>query len=678
MRDHEAEPCARPPAPGVRLVEGGAEIGVVSRHAEKILFCVFDPADREILRIRLMQGDGDLHSGFVPNLSAGMRYGLRADGPWDPRAGHLFDPAKLLVDPYATRLDRAFDYDPAFAAPRHAAKDTAALMPKALIEPAALASRAGDGATRRPEKGADRPAPRLVYEVGVKAHTKLDHGVPLDLRGTLSGLAFPHVIERFVELGVSHVELMPIAAWIDERHLSQLGLTNAWGYNPVCFMALDPRLAPDGMDELRRVADALRAADIGVILDVVFNHTGEGGEHGPTLSLRGLDNALYYRRTAGGHYANDAGCGNTLACDEPIVQRLVLDTLRQYVRDAGVDGFRFDLAPTLGRDARGFSPGAGLLKAIEQDPLLRDRILIAEPWDVGPGGYQLGRFGPSWSEWNDRFRDDVRRFWRGDAHAAGAFATRLTGSSDLFDATRRKPSASVNFVAAHDGFTLRDLVSYSGKRNRANGENNRDGAATEICWTNGVDGETDDTAILARRKADVRALLATLLLARGTPMLTAGDECGRTQRGNNNAYAQDNDTTWLDWTTSDRELARFVGALAGFRRSHPVLTEDRFLTGAAKIDAAQPDATWTRADGRPFDDNDWDSVDIVSLTLAPTLGRSARVHLVFNRSSAPVDLTLPHGVWRLAVDSSRGFVGDESAPGAAPPRSALAFVEAPV
>lgn len=665
MSETISQHCPTPALPGVDLFEDGARFCVFSRHAESVSVCLFDDA-RETQRLRLHR-DGEFFAGFVPGIGAGRRYGLRADGPWDPRRGHRFDPEKLLVDPFATRLDRPFNYDAALAAPRGHGQDTAALVPKAVIEQ-----------RRAARSETTRVAPRFVYELSVKAHTKLDPGVPLELRGILRGLAEPHVVERFVKLGVSHVELMPIAAWIDERHLPPLGLTNAWGYNPVSLVAPDPRLAPEGLADLAGVCAALGRAGIGVILDVVYNHTGESDAQGPTLSLRGLDNAVYYRHDGDGGFVNDAGCGNILACDEPAVVQLVTGALRRYA-DAGVAGFRFDLAATLGRCATGFDRDAPLLRAIADDPVLGSLELVSEPWDVGPGGYQLGAFRAPWREWNDRFRDDVRRFWRGDAGAAGAFATRLCGSADVFAHEGRTPSASVNFIAAHDGFALRDLVSYAHKSNWNNGEQNRDGNGGEIAWNCGVEGETDDAAINARRAADVRALLATLFLSRGTPMLTAGDECGRTQGGNNNAYAQDNATTWLDWTRADPTLAGFVAGLAHFRAQTPALHEDRFLTGRSEGDAPWPDAVWSRADGAAMADHDWHNADFVGLTLTPVLAPGARAHLAFNRGGeTPLRLpdAAPGKSWRLALDSRRGYVGDALANDVvAPARSVLAFVE---
>ena len=673
MDEGSSESCARPDGPGLRLTADGAVMGVASRHADCIFVCLFDDADNEVARVALAQRDGDLHYGLVRDLHAGQKYGLRAEGPWEPHRGHRFDPAKLLVDPAARRLDRPFVFDPALCLPRASAVDTARLAPKAVAE---LALAHLDPAPAR--------APGLIYEVSVKAHTMRDARVPPHLRGTLAGLVCPHVVERFASLGATHVELLPIAAWIDERHLQPLGLANAWGYNPVSFTALDPRLAPGGMADLRATVAALRAAGIGVILDVVYNHSGEGDEYGPTLSLRGLDNALYYRHAAGGTLINDAGCGNSLDCAQPTVVALIVEALRRFVLEAGVEGFRFDLATSLARRADGFDPGAPLLAAIAGDPVLRGRILIAEPWDVGPGGYQVGRFPAGWLEWNDRYRDDVRRFWRGDPHAAGAFATRLAGSADLFQAGDRGPRDSVNFIAAHDGFTLRDLVSYSTKRNFANGEDNRDGNASEICWNGGAEGETHDPAIVARRGGDVRALLATLFLSLGAPMLTAGDEFGRTQDGNNNAYAQDNETIWLDWAGADMALTDFVAGLMRFRDATPVLKEDRFLTGRAENGADHADAVWRRADGAPMQDHDWANADFVALTLAPKARGAARAHLAFNRAATTAAMQLPDAAegmrWSLAVDSAAGFVGATPVDGchlSVSARAVVALVETP-
>ena len=500
----------------------------------------------------------------------------------------------------------------------------------------------------------------FIYEVSIKSFTQLHPEVPSRHRGTLAGLSHPAMIDHLVRLGVSHVEFMPVAAWIDERHLPPLGLSNAWGYNPVTFMALDPRLAPGGMADLRCAIEVLHSAGIGVLLDVVFNHSGESDNEGATLSLRGLDNASYYAHRDG-EPVNITGCGNTLACDrEPVVQ-LVLDSLRHYVRHAGVDGFRFDLAPVLGRNESGFDPDASLLRAIQSDPELAGVHLIAEPWDPGGGGYQLGGFGCRWSEWNDRYRDDVRRFWRGDPGAAGAFATRIAGSSDIFAGQGRKPSAGINFIAAHDGFSLRDLVSYRTKCNAANGEYNRDGHDDNFSWSNEKGGIEQPGARDERIRRDIRALLATLFLSLGTPMLTAGDEFGRTQHGNNNAYAQDNEITWLAWRRDEFDLTGFVARLTALRRRLPLAWEDRFLTNLPLKPGGPPDTQWLMADGSTFGAADWQNSDVVALvrSFPEDATKMTRLYSAFNRSYEDVRCVLP-GLpdgqsWRVEIASAGGF-----------------------
>ncbi|HVF93072.1 MAG TPA: glycogen debranching enzyme, partial [Sphingomonas sp.] len=428
----------------------------------------------------------------------------------------------------------------------------------------------------------------LIYELNVRGFTWLHPDIPEAQRGTLAALAHPSIIAHLRKIGVDAVELMPIVAWIDERHLPPLGLANAWGYNPVVPMALDPRLAPGGVAELRDTVAALRAAGIGVILDLVFNHSGESDLHGATLSMRGLDPSLYYAHAPDGSLINDTGTGNTLDCARPEVRRLILDSLRHFAA-LGVDGFRFDLAPILARGP-GFSADAPIFAEIAADPLLASRVMIAEPWDIGPGGYQLGAFPDTWLEWNDRFRDDVRRFWRGDG-SAGELATRLAGSADIFTGPVTR---TVNFIAAHDGFTLADLVAYEHRHNDANGENNRDGHDDNHSWNNGIEGPTDDPAVHARRDADRRALLGLLFASRGTIMLAAGDEFGRSQCGNNNAYAQDNAIGWIDWSARDVALEDHVASLSALRRM-----------GAIGDPGPLGDVAWRTLDGRAMTDGDW-------------------------------------------------------------------------
>jgi glycogen operon protein len=522
-----------------------------------------------------MQRSGDDWTTTLPGERPSLAYGYRAAGDWAPAAGLWFDPAKLLVDPYAVMLDRRFVQHPALA---EFGADTAHLVPRALV----------------PDRDPPRPAapPKferggLIYEINVRGFTMLHPDVPPALRGTVAALAEPAIIAHLKMLHVSAVELMPITAWLDERHLGPLGLSNAWGYNPVALMALDPGLCPGGVAELRQTIAALHAAGIGVILDLVFNHTGESDIHGGVLSLRGLDNACY-AHAPDGSLINDTGCGNTLDFANPAVRALTLASLRHFVGQCGVDGFRFDLAPVMARGP-GFAADAPLFAEIAADPLLADRIMIAEPWDIGPGGYQLGNFPANWLEWNDRFRDDVRRFWRGDGLIAD-LVTRIAGSSDIFD----KQYRSVNFLAAHDGFTLADTVAYAQKHNHANGEDNRDGHNDNFSWNGGSEGPSDDPDITARRHADLCALLDSLFAATGTIMLTAGDEFGRTQHGNNNAYAQDNPVSWIDWAGRDHALQAHVAGLA----------RERCQRGAFHQTFPEP-GTWLRPDGAAMTVADW-------------------------------------------------------------------------
>jgi glycogen operon protein len=653
---------------GVTVMEDGVDVGVVSTAAERIDFCLFDGDDREIARIPLRRTADDRLSAFVSGVSPGMRYGLRADGPYDPARGQFFDPQKLLLDPYAIEIDRPFALADALSAPRRVGMDTAKLVPKAIIRPKPLSAPPGRGQVRN------------IYELSLRSFTKLHPAVPGNIRGTAAGLAHPAVVEYLTRLGVDSVEIMPVSAWIDERHLPSLGLNNAWGYNPVALMAPDPRLAPGGLSDLRLMVSALHLAGISVLLDLVFNHTGESDIHGPILSLRGLDNRLYYRHAEDGTLVNDAGTGNVLATENPQVTRLVVDAMRSYAEATGIDGFRLDLAVTLARMPDGFTPEHPLLKAIAADPVLGKLTLIAEPWDVGPGGYQLGHFPAPWREWNDRYRDDIRLFWRGDPGRVGTLATRIAGSSDFFGS--RKPGDSVNFVAAHDGFTIRDLVSFSRKHNEANGEDNRDGTEANFSWNNGVEGPSDEPETMADRARDARAMLATLYVSRGTPMLTAGDEFGRTQNGNNNAYAQDNSITWLDWMAADMKLSGFVAGLIQLRNSHPAISANRFLDGGATGADGLRDAVWMHPDGREMEASDWSSEAQRVLGLA-VYESGDRLALWLNANWEPSPAWLPPprpGTdWRRVLDSSEADFSEREAGEAIslPARSVTVFSEKP-
>jgi glycogen operon protein len=633
---------------GATVTGSGIRFAAWSGAAERIWVSIFDGNGKaETDRMELQREGEGVFALSVPGLGEGTRYGFRADGRCAPNEGLWFDPDKLLVDPYAASIDRAYRYDGRLAAPRGQGGDTAQLIPKAVattlrvVPPAAPIFRPGG----------------LIYEVPVRAFTIRHPDVPKRLRGTIRALAEPVIIEHLKKLEVSAVELMPVTATMDERHLPRLGLTNAWGYNPVTFMALDPRLAPGGIADLRETTAALHAAGIGVILDLVFNHTAESDELGPTLSLRGLDNRAYYREAIAdpGRYANDTGTGNTLACDHPVAGELILDSLRHFVVHGGVDGFRFDLAPVLGRVGGEFTADAPLLQAMRADAIINDRILIAEPWDIGHNGYRLGGFPKEFLEWNDRYRDDVRRFWRGDRGMVGALATRLAGSSDTFGGG--KQTRTVNFIAAHDGMTLADIVRYERKHNEANGEHNHDGHNENISWNNGVEGESGDPEIAAERDRDIRALLATLFASRGTIMLTAGDEFGRTQHGNNNAYAQDNELTWLDWAERDVALEDFVAALGRLRREVPALAQLGFLCGA-DVDGAQvADVEWLTEAGRAMSDATWHEPDRHRLTMLLGNGNASggRLAVMINGARRDVQFALPARSafnWLPAMDGS--------------------------
>lgn len=559
--------------PGATVTDGKTSFAVRSPAATAVTLCLFEgTGERHLAMVR----DGEWWRSEVPADCTGARYGYRAHGEWAPDRGLWFDPAKLLVDPYAKELDHAFTYDPRLS---EYGNDTADLIPKSIVT---------GPVTQAPSLPPLFQHGGLIYEVNVRGFTMLHPDVPAPQRGTVAALAHPAVVAYLKRLHVAAIELMPIVAWIDERHLPPLDLTNAWGYNPVAPMAVDPRLCPGGVAELRATVAALRAEGIGTILDIVLNHSGESDIHGPVLCLRGLDDAAY-AKAPDGALINDTGCGNTLDFGNPTVRELALDTLRHFVRHCGVDGFRFDLATIMARSP-GFDAGAAIFSAIAADPLLADRVLIAEPWDIGPGGYQLGNFPCNWLEWNDRYRDDLRRFWRGD-EGIGVLATRMAGSSDVFG----KACRSVNFLAAHDGFTLADTLAYEHRHNWANGEDNRDGHGENFSWNNGVEGETDKSDVIARRAMFARAMLGTLFCSTGSILLTAGDEFGRSQRGNNNAYAQDNDLTWIDWAARDLELEDHVCDLARWRHDRRELFTHFPENG-----------TWMGLDGRELTSKEWE------------------------------------------------------------------------
>ncbi|MDX2581567.1 glycogen debranching protein GlgX [Streptomyces scabiei] len=587
----------------------GTNFALFSEVAERVDLVLVDD-DGVHDTVRLTEADGFVWHGHLPGIGPGQRYGYRVHGPWDPAAGHRCDPAKLLLDPYTRAVDGETDNHPS------------------LYEPGAdSAGHTMLGVVTDPyfDWGDDRPPRRayadtVVYEAHVRGLTRTHPDVPPELRGTYAGLAHPAVVEHLTSLGVTAIELMPVHQFVQDGVLRDRGLTNYWGYNTIGFFAPHNAYAAHGtrgqqVGEFKSMVKALHAAGLEVILDVVYNHTAEGNEKGPTLSFRGLDNSSYYRLVDGdwGHYYDTTGTGNSLLMRHPYVLQLIMDSLRYWVTEMHVDGFRFDLAATLARQFHEVDRLSAFFDLIQQDPVISRVKLIAEPWDVGEGGYQVGNFPPLWSEWNGKYRDAVRDFWRGRPHTLGEFASRLTGSADLYEHSRRRPRASVNFVTAHDGFTLRDLVSYDDKHNEANGEGGRDGESVNRSWNCGVEGPTDDPRVRALRARQQRNLLATLLLSQGIPMIGHGDESGRTQLGNNNAYCQDNEISWLDWRPDPERdaLLAFTRDLIALRAAHPVLRRRRFFRGdtPTRADQPLPDLVWLLPDATEMTDADWDRSD---------------------------------------------------------------------
>jgi isoamylase len=595
----------------------GVNFALFSAHATKVELCLFDSTGREeIERIELPEYTDEVWHVFVPDLKPGAVYGYRVHGPYAPEEGHRFNPNKLLLDPYAKAhvgelrwapeifgytLDHE-DGDLSFDG-----RDSAPFVPKCKVVDANFS-------WSHPERNA-LPWERVIfYETHVRGFTMRHPAVPENLRGTFAGLGQKPVIDYIKGLNVTTVELLPIQMFVNDSHLLDNGLTNYWGYNTIGFFAADPRFfaaANASVEEFKQMVDRFHNANLEVILDVVYNHTAEGNELGPTISFKGIDNASYYRLMPDEprYYINDTGTGNTLNLSHPRVLQMVTDSLRYWVSEMKVDGFRFDLATILGRESHGFDEGGGFLDSCRQDPVLSSVRLVAEPWDCGPGGYQVGGFPPGWAEWNDRFRDTTRAFWKGDEGVVPDLAKRLTGSGDRFNRRGRRPWASVNFIAAHDGFTTHDLVSYNAKHNEANGEDNNDGHSDNKSWNFGVEGPTDDAEIRAQRERQKRNLLATLLLSQGTPMILAGDEFGRTQQGNNNAYCQDNEISWLDWEGIDdegRALTEFVKNLTTLRHRLPVLRRGRFLTGEYNAALEVTDTRWLSPTGTDLSQEQWD------------------------------------------------------------------------
>ncbi|MGW9627967.1 glycogen debranching protein GlgX [Microbacterium sp. NPDC055521] len=652
----------------------GTNFALFSECAERVELCLFDDAGEEI-RVDLVEVDAYVWHGYLPSVQPGQLYGYRVHGPYEPADGKRFNPSKLLLDPYAKAVagqvewgQAPFSYD--FGDPdSHNEDDSAASTPKSVvINP--FFEWGGDRLPKTPY------AQTVIYEAHVKGLSIRHPDVPEELRGTYAGVAHPAIIDHLTRLGVTAIELMPVHQFVNDSTLQDKGLSNYWGYNTLSFFAPQNTYSSSGehgqqVQEFKAMVRALHAAGIEVILDVVYNHTAEGNHLGPTLSMRGIDNEAYYRLEEDRRYYTDyTGTGNSLNVGNPHALQLIMDSLRYWVTEMHVDGFRFDLASTLAREFYDVDRLATFFELVQQDPVVSQVKLIAEPWDIGPGGYQVGNFPPQWSEWNGKYRDTVRDFWRGEPQALGEFASRLTGSADLYEHSGRRPVASVNFITAHDGFTLRDLVSYAEKHNEANGEDNNDGESHNRSDNLGVEGHTDDPDVNRRRAMRQRNMLATLLLSQGVPMISHGDELGRTQNGNNNGYAQDNEITWIDWDSADLPLVEFTAALTRLRALHPTFRRSRFFDGkpVRTEDGSVPDIEWLRPDGRTMQPEDWESGFGLSIGMFLN-GRGIREKdrqgrpvddvnflVYFNSGDESVDVVLPdarHGAsWEAVVDTA--------------------------
>ena len=671
----------RPFPLGATASADGTNFAVASEVADGVEVCLVtdDGGRRAERRVALREYDAGVWHGFVPGVRPGDRYGFRVHGPYDPGRGLRCNPAKLLLDPYATAIDGELAWDERIFG--HRWSDPAARNDLDSLDAVPL-SVVGEPFRVGPADAPDVPyGDTVLYEVHVKGFTARHPGVPADLRGTYAGLAHPAALEHLVSLGVTSVELLPVHQSITDGTLREHGLTNYWGYDTIGFFAPHAAYSAEvargrrggQVAEFAAMVGALHAAGLEVVLDVVFNHTAEGDELGPTLNLRGLDNPAYYRLVDGdpARYFDTTGTGNSLNVADPTCLRMIMDSLRYWVTRFGVDGFRFDLAATLGREEGGFAATSAFFDLVDQDPVLSQVKLIAEPWDVGQAdSYDLGRFPARWSEWNGRYRDTVRDFWRSTPGTLGDLATRISGSADLYGGSRRRPSASVNIVTTHDGFTLRDLVSYDEKHNDANGEGGRDGNADNRSWNCGVEGPTDDPAVAALRTRQQRVFLATLLLSLGVPMILGGDEIGRTQGGNNNAYCHDDATSWFDWAAADTALLAWTRDLVAVRRAHPALRRRRYLTGARPDEVA-----WFTPLGTPMTTADWDDPGsravgvLIDGDTHPDRDREGRplldddLLLLVNAWWEELSFTVPAGDWRTAVDTSAGTADPRPADG---------------
>jgi glycogen operon protein len=653
----------------------GVNFALFSANATKVELCLFDLEGRqELERIELPEYTDEVWHGYLPDARPGTTYGYRVYGPYDPTAGHRFNPNKLLLDPYAKQLIGDLTWNPALfgytigspdADLSFDKRDSARFMPKCRVVESAFTW----GRMRRPQIPWERT---IIYETHLRGFTMQHPAVPKELRGTFSGLMQHEVIEYIKNLGVTAVELLPIHAFVDDSYLVEKGLKNYWGYNSIGFFAPQPRyLATPFVNEVKEMVSHLHDAGIEVILDVVYNHTAEGNELGPTLSFKGIDNASYYRLAPDKrYYINDTGTGNTVNLSHSRVLQMVTDSLRYWAQEVHIDGFRFDLATILGREPHGFEEDGRFLDACRQDPVLSQVKLIAEPWDCGPGGYQVGRFSPGWAEWNDRYRDTVRAYWKGEEGKLPELASRITASADIFNKRGRRPWASVNFITAHDGFTLNDLVSYNEKHNEANGEDNKDGHAHNLSFNYGVEGPTDDPEIRSVRQRQIRNMLATLLFSQGTPMLLAGDEFARTQQGNNNAYAQDNEISWINWEGIDEdgvELLEFTRKLIQLRQNLPILRRGRFLSGVYNEELDVKDVTWLTPSGEEMTPEQWEDPNARCISILldgraqPTgirrRGTDVTLLLILNAHHDVVKCTLPEVVggdaWVCHIDTNQ-------------------------
>ncbi|MDD0843557.1 glycogen debranching protein GlgX [Pseudomonas sp. Gutcm_11s] len=653
----------------------GVNFALFSAHATKVELCLFDEQGQtELERIELPEYTDEIWHGYLPDAHPGQVYGYRVYGPYEPDAGHRFNPNKLLIDPYAKQLvgrlkwsEALFGYTigHADADLSFDERDSAAFVPKSKVMDPAFTW--GEQAPIRVPWDST-----VVYETHLRGISMRHPAVPEALRGTCAGLMNPELLRHIRSLGVSSIELLPVHAFVNDQHLLEKGMNNYWGYNSIAFFAPHPAyLASGKVGEFKEMVAHLHDAGLELILDVVYNHTAEGNERGPTLSMRGIDNASYYRLMPDDrrYYINDSGTGNTLDLSHPCVLQMVTDSLRYWATEMRVDGFRFDLATILGRYVDGFDERHSFLVACRQDPVLSKVKLIAEPWDCGPGGYQVGGFPPGWAEWNDKFRDNARAFWKGDEGQLAELASRLTASGDLYDQRGRRPFTSVNFITAHDGFTLRDLVSYDHKHNQDNDEDNRDGTDHNISWNHGHEGPTDDAGIRELRLRQMRNLLGTLLFAQGTPMLLAGDEFGRTQHGNNNPYCQDNELSWVDWNIDDegRGLIDFTRRLIALRRAYPILRRGRFLVGHYNEELGVKDVTWLTPDGEEMSEEHWHDAEARCMGMLmdgraqPTgihrSGEDATLLLILSAYHEVVEFLLPEvaegSAWRCLVDSAR-------------------------